>query len=184
MVLASVNDLTIFDWLLLVILTWSTIAAFLRGFILTLFSFLGLTVGFMIASWSYYPIASSLGPFASHPATTQITAFLIIVIGTMLLCGIIGKAVRRTAKAIGLGFFDRLLGAGFGFVRGCLINVALLMVAAAFVPHSPTIAKSRLSSYFLAGAHAVSFVVPQTLQQQFMYGAAQLKHDAPHWIKP
>ena len=184
MALETASDLNIFDWILLITLAWSTISAFLRGLILTLFSFIGLIAGLIIASWFYYPIASTLGPLASFPAATQIAAFFVITIGTMLLCGIVGKAVSRTAKAIGLGFFDRLLGACFGLVRGCLIGVAMLMVAAAFLPHSPTIAKSRLSSYFLAGAHAVSFVVPQTFQQQFMYGAAQLKHDAPHCIKP
>jgi len=102
----------------------------------------------------------------------------------MVLCTLLGKASNRTAHAIGLGFFDRLLGAAFGFVRGCLLGVAILMAVAAFLPGSQWIANSQLSPYFLAGAHAVSFVVPHDLRQQILDGAAQLKHEAPDWIKP
>jgi membrane protein required for colicin V production len=58
------------------------------------------------------------------------------------------------------------------------------MAIAAFLPHSAWIANSRLSPYFLAGAHAVSFVVPPDLQHQILDGAQQLKHNAPDWIKP
>ncbi len=53
----------------------------------------------------------------------------------------------------------------------------------AFLPHSTQIANSRLIPYFLAGVHAVSFVVPAGLQQQLLNGIAELKHNAPDWIK-
>ena len=92
--------------------------------------------------------------------------------------------MNRTVRAVGLGFFDRILGAAFGFARGCLFGVAILMAIAAFLPRSQWLANSELSPYFLAGAHAVSFVVPHDLQKQILEGAAQLKHEAPDWIKP
>jgi membrane protein required for colicin V production len=102
----------------------------------------------------------------------------------MIVSALIGRALHRTADAIGLGFFDRLLGAGFGFVRGCLLGVAILMSATAFLPKTDWIENSHLAPYFLAGVHAVSFVVPHDLQQLILDGVAQLKHNAPDWIKP
>jgi membrane protein required for colicin V production len=114
----------------------------------------------------------------------DVTAFLLIAIGIMILSALIGRTLHRTADAIGLGFFDRLLGAGFGFARGCLLGVAILMAVAAFLPKNGWIENSHLAPYFLAGAHAVSFVVPHDLQQLILDGAAQLKHNAPDWIKP
>jgi membrane protein required for colicin V production len=173
-----------FDCFLIAMLAFSTIMAFVRGIILELFSLGGLIAGILLASWNYKHIAILLGRIITTPATAEIVAFLFIIIGEMVLCTLIGKALNRTAHAIGLGFFDRLLGALFGFARGCLLGVALLMAIAAFLPHSAWIANSRLSSYFLAGAHAVSFVVPHDLQQQILNGAQQLKHNAPDWIKP
>jgi membrane protein required for colicin V production len=176
--------MNLFDCFLIAMLAYSTIVAFLRGIILELFSVAGLIAGILLASWYYKHIAIILGHVITTPATAEIAAFLLIIIGVMLLSTLLGKALNRTAHAIGLGFFDRLLGAVFGFARGCLFGVAILMAIAAFLPHSAWIASSRLSSYFLAGAHAVSFVVPHDLQQQILNGAQQLKHNAPDWIKP
>jgi len=176
--------MNLFDCFLIAVIAYSTIVAFLRGIILELFSLGGLIAGILLASWNYEHLAMLLGKFISKPAIAEIVAFLLIIIVVMVLSTLLGKALNRTAHAIGLGFFDRLLGALFGFGRGCLFGVAILMAVAAFLPHSAWIANSRLSSYFLAGAHAVSFVVPHDLQQQILNGAEQLKHTAPDWIKP
>ena len=180
--------MNLFDWALLVILAYSTIAAFLRGILLELFSLGGLIAGIFLASWNYGILAAFLGKVISPlvhlaPSTFNIISFLLIAIGVMIVCGIAGNMLRRTAHTIGLGFFDRLLGAFFGLARGCLIGIALFMSAAAFLPQSALISNSRLAPYFLAGVHAVSFVVPQDLQQQLLNGIAQLKHNAPDWIK-
>src|ERR1700678_1865793 len=173
-----------FDGFLIAMLAYSTIIAFVRGIILELFSLGGLIAGILLASWNYSHIAAFLGRIITNPAAAQIAAFLFIVVGVMILSTILGKALNRTAHAIGLGFFDRVLGAIFGLARGCLSGVAILMAVAAFLPHSAWAENSRLSPYFLAGAHEVSFVVPHDLQQQILNGAQQLKHNAPDWIKP
>ena len=176
--------MNLFDCFLIAILAYSTVMAFVRGIILELFSLGGLIAGILLASWNYNHVALFLSRLVTTQAIAQIIAFLFIVIVVMVLSTLLGKALNRTAHAIGLGFFDRLLGAVFGLARGCLFGVAILMAVAAFLPHSAWIANSRLSPYFLAGVHAVSFVVPHDLQQQILNGAQQLKHTAPDWIKP
>lgn len=176
--------MNLFDCFLIALLVYSTVMAFLRGIVIELFSLGGLIAGILLASWNYGRVAPLLGRLISNPATTQVIAFLLIVSVVMVLATLIGRALNHTIHAIGLGFFDRSLGAVFGFARGCLFGVAILMAIAAFLPHSDWIENSRLSSYFLAGAHAVSFVVPHDLQQQILNGAQQLKHNAPNWIKP
>jgi membrane protein required for colicin V production len=175
--------MTLFDWFLIAILAYSTIRAFMRGIILELFSLAGLIAGILLAAWNYPQVALQLGKLITAPAVAQIVAFLLIVVGVMLLAAILGKLLHRTASAVGLGFFDRLLGAGFGFLRGCLFGVAIMMAVAAFLPDSAQVSKSQTAPYFLTGAHAVSFVVPHDLQQQILNGAARLKHNAPDWIK-
>ena len=176
--------MTPFDIFLAAILAYSTIAAFLRGILREAFSLGGLIAGVLLASWNYRQLALLLGHLITTPATAQVVAFLLILIGVTVIAALTGRVLHHTADAIGLGFFDRLLGAVFGFVRGCLLCVVILMVAAAFWPQIPWISNSRLSSYFLGGAHAVSFVVPHELQQQILEGAEQIKHNAPDWIKP
>jgi len=174
----------LFDWMLLTIVAYSTIKAFIRGIILELFSLGGLIAGILLASYNYEQVAFLLRSIVKTSTTAQILAFFLIAIGIMLLSSLLGKLLNHTAQAIGLGFFDRLMGAAFGFLRGCLIGVVILMAIAAFLPQSQWIEDSQLSSYFLAGAHGVSFVVSHDLQQRFLSGAGQLKHTAPDWIKP
>ncbi|WP_213806077.1 CvpA family protein [Granulicella sp. dw_53] len=183
--LASLNAV---DWLLVAILAYSTIRAFLRGIVLELFSLGGLIAGILIASWNYQrlapPLQRLLRPiFNAAISIWNIVAFLLIVLGIMLIAYLAARLIRGTAHTIGLGFFDRLLGALFGIVRGCLLGVALLMAATAFLPQSTWVENSRLTPYFLAGVHAVSFVVPRGLQQKLLNGIAQLKHSGPDWIK-
>lgn len=173
-----------FDCLLIAVLAYSTIAAFVRGLVMELFTLGGLIAGIVLASWNYPWVAQRLHGLIATPATANVVAFLLIAIGVMVLAAILGKILHRTADVIGLGFFDRLAGAGFGLVRGCLLGVAILMAAAAFLPNSAWVKNSQLAPYFLAGAHAVSFVVPHDLRQQILEGADAIKHTAPDWIKP
>jgi membrane protein required for colicin V production len=175
--------MNLFDWFLIIVLALSTISAFVRGLLLELFSLGGLIAGILLASWNYHNFASLLSRLITNPAGANVVAFLLIAIGVMILCTVAGKVLNTTANAIGLGFFNRLLGAVFGFARGCLIGVAIMMAAAAFLPPAPWMTNSYLAPYFLAGAHAVSFVVPHDLQQLIRDGAQELKHNAPDWIK-
>jgi membrane protein required for colicin V production len=176
--------MNLFDWFLVSVLAWSTVSAFVRGIIIELFSVGGLIAGILIASWNYTHAAKLLERFVSNVPAAKITAFLLLAIGIMILSTLLGRALNRTAHAIGLGFFDRILGAAFGFGRGCLIGVVIFLAVAAFKPSSPWVENSWLSPYFLAGAHAVSFVVPHDLQHLIRDGAEQIKHNAADWIKP
>jgi membrane protein required for colicin V production len=178
------NGYNLFDLFLFALLAYSTVVAFVRGFLRELFFFGGLILGLVVAAWNYEHVAQLLARFITTASSAHIVAFFLIVLGVMLASGLIGRALSRTVHAVGLGFFDRLLGAVFGFARGCLLGVTILIAAAAFFPETAWISNSRLSPYFLAGAHAVSFVVPHDLQQQILNGAQQLKHNAPDWIKP
>jgi membrane protein required for colicin V production len=173
-----------FDWLLLAVLAYSTIMAFARGLLRELFSLGGLVAGLLLASWYYPWLAQKLHHVISTKEVANATAFLLIAVGVMLLATILGRLLHNTASAVGLGFFDRLGGAGFGLLRGCLLGVAILMAAAAFLPQSSGFKNSQLAPYFLTAAHAVSFVVPPDLRQRILNGAVELKHNTPDWIKP
>jgi membrane protein required for colicin V production len=175
--------MNLFDWFLVAILAYSTIVAFMRGILLELFSLGGLIVGFLLAAWNYQALAAVFSRLITTVWVADLVAFLLIAVGVMVVSAVIGRTLHRTADAIGLGFFDRVLGAGFGFARGCLLGVAILITATGFLPKNDWIENSHLAPYFLAGVHAVSFVVPHDLQQQILDGAAQLKHNAPDWIK-
>ena len=172
-----------FDWFLVLVLLLSTIMAFLRGIIRALFSFAGFIIGILVASWNFAVLAAHLGSVISSVAVAEIVSFVLILSLVVMVFHLAAALLQRTVKAVGLGFVDRFLGAIFGFFRGCLFGVAVLMALAAFVPHSPWIENSVLAPYFITGAHAVSFVVPEHFQARIADGATHLLHQTPDSLK-
>jgi membrane protein required for colicin V production len=171
------------DWLLAILLTYSVVRAAMRGFFQETFALGGLILGFLFACWFYRLLAIDLKGLITSLQIAELAAFLLILAGTMIVASLLGRILRHTASAIGLGFVDRLLGAVFGLLRGALLGVALLLAVTAFLPRSPWVENSDLAPYFLRAAHAVSFVMPSDLKLRLLDGLDHLKHRTPDWIK-
>ena len=175
----SARSLTSFDWFLVAMVVISGLMAFRRGLVRMLFSLAGSIAGILLASWNYLRVGDWLQRWITSTTTAQILAFVAIVLGVMVVFSIAAGLVRRTVQAVGLGFMDRLAGAGIGAVRGVLLGVATMMTLAAFAPGLGWAKNSVLAPYFLAGAHAVSFVVPHGFEQQMSDGASHLLKNTP-----
>jgi membrane protein required for colicin V production len=171
------------DWLLVILLAYSAVRAFLRGFFQEAFALGGLILGFLFACWFYRPLSLDLRGVITSTQIAELAAFLLILAGIMICASLLGRLLRHTASAIGLGFVDRLLGAAFGLVRGALLGVALLLATTAFLPSAPWIENSHLAPYFLRAAHAVSFVMPSDLKRRLLDALDHLKRTSPDWIK-
>ncbi len=176
--LAQLASLNAFDWMLVLVLAWSVILAFIRGIIREVFGLAGTVIGLLLAAWNYTQFAAWLSRWIDSPAAAEISAFLLIALGIMILCTLLGRLLRGTAHTIGLGFLDRVAGAGFGLLRGSILAMGILMAATAFLPPQSLIAQSRLGPYFLAAAREVSFVVPQDLQKRITGGINSIGHIA------
>ncbi len=171
------------DWLLGILLVYSVTRAAMQGFFREAFALGGLVLGFLFACWYYRSAAIHLKGLINTLPLAEFAAFLLILVATMVVASLLGRLLRSTASAVGLGFFDRLLGALFGLLRGCILGTALLMAFTAFLPTAPWISNSLLAPYFLRAAHAVSFVMPSDLKSRLHDGIEHLKHTAPDWIK-
>jgi membrane protein required for colicin V production len=174
----TLSQLDGFDWILIVILAISTIAALRRGLLRTVFGMIGVVAGILIASWNYEDVARALDAWIANHATARAVAFLLIVITVTFAVSLLASLLRKTVKTLGLGIVDTLLGGCFGFIRGGLAGVALVMGITAFMPRSEWVAQSKLTPYFLAGAHAVSFVVPGDLKERIANGTWRLNHSS------
>ncbi|WP_263418253.1 CvpA family protein [Terriglobus albidus] len=166
------------DYAIVALLAWSVIAAFLRGLIRSLFSLAGIALGIVLAGVYYERVAALLTRWVTARSAAETAAFLIIAFAVMLLATLAGFAIRKSCEAIGLGMADRLAGACFGFLRGCLAVTAIVMAIAAFLPKSTLFRQSYLAPYFLTASHGVSFIVPTDFQQRVMNGVSQLKNEA------
>ncbi len=154
------------DWILLAIVAFSTVRAVMRGLISALFGLLGVVGGFQLASWNYVGVGNWLytRQMISSLSTARITAFIVLAVAIVVFFELVGRGVKRTAHAVGLGMIDRVLGGSFGLLRGVLMGVILIVGLQTFTPQSTWVQGSHLSRYFLAAPHAVSFVVPHDLR--------------------
>ena len=78
-------------------------------------------------------------------------------------------------KEVGLRWFDRVLGALFGALRGALIVMVLVMSLASFGPGSKALASSQFGWYFLVLGRAAVVAAPAELRDQFRRGISAAK---------
>jgi membrane protein required for colicin V production len=79
-------------------------------------------------------------------------------------------AVSRMFKTVGLGWLDRLLGAGFGAAKAALVGIALSLVLTAFPLQGTApeaLAGSRLAPYVSQAAHVLALATPRELRAGF-----------------
>ncbi|HTV83158.1 MAG TPA: CvpA family protein [Acidobacteriaceae bacterium] len=176
--------MTIVDWLIVVVLVVSVLSAAKAGLVVEIFSLAGLVLGLLLASWDY----QSLMPWWSHwfhsAAAVEALSFLSIAFGVMILAALGGRMVRWSVKAVGLGWADRMAGAVFGLVKGCVMVMIAVMVVAAFCPHAAWLRRSRLAPGFLAMAQEAAVVAPADLAGRIRSGVTDLRKEQPDWLKP
>lgn len=125
--------------------------ACLRGFFLGLireaFSLGSLGAAYMVVRAFVGPVAAWIGEISEgriNPALEPWAAGALLVLVTIGAVTTIGRIVRRGARAVGLGFVDRVGGALLGATEGVLVVVMLIMLVGDRIGRDhPAIAGSR-----------------------------------------
>jgi membrane protein required for colicin V production len=77
---------------------------------------------------------------------------------------------------VGLRWFDRILGAAFGLLRGCLTAAVVVLAFTTFNPQSTWLDDSELAPYFLVVANGASWLAPADVRARFREGAQLVTH--------
>ena len=116
------------DALLLGVLLLSTLVGVVRGLVYEMLSVVGWFAAYFAAQWltpevaPYIPVGES-GSSLNHGA-----AFAITFVAALIVWGLAARLLRMLIRATPLSLLDRLLGAGFGFIRGMIVLLALATV--------------------------------------------------------
>lgn len=165
------------DAVLLILLLGSAVSAFRKGFSRELVGLGAAIVGLVLGTWFYGTAGSYLLDFVSSRLLANFIGF-VLVFGSVLLAGsLIGRILNYFVKAVGLSIFDRLLGAGFGLLRGTLLAIALVMAMMAFSSSGAprAVVHSRLAPYVLDAAGVCASMAPFELKQGFRSSYKQAK---------
>jgi membrane protein required for colicin V production len=122
------------NWLDIVILVAFAVPAFIglrQGLIKAALSLAGVIVGVILASNFYEELGGAM-TFISNPDVANIAAYIIILVVVMIIANVLAQVLKFTAKAVMLGWIDRLGGAVFGLFVGALFMGAILAAVVNF----------------------------------------------------
>ena len=124
------------DWTLLAVLTLSVAVGLVRGFVFECLSLAGWVAAWFAAQWGAPVLAPYLPPLSigsAGSALKQGLAFVLVFVAALIAWSLLARLIRMLIHATPLSLPDRLLGAGFGLLRG----VVLLLVVATVVAFTP-----------------------------------------------
>lgn len=159
--------MSLLDVLLIVIIGGSVVFGFLAGFARAGIGFLAAVTGILFGFWFYGVPAAWVHTFVSSVAISNLTGFLIVFFACALLGGLIGNLLARLFKWTGLSWLDRIMGAGFGLVRGGLAAVAFVSVLMAFTPRPMPawMTGSLLLPYAIDASNVLASLAPRALKE-------------------
>ena len=130
----------------------------------------------MFGFWFYGIPAVWIHKFVSSVAFSNLVGFLVVFFACTSLGGLIGKLLSKLFKWTGLSWLDRLMGAGFGLVRGSLMAVAFVSVLMAFTPRPVPawMTGSFLLPYAIDTSNVLASLAPRALKDPVReYGSAR-----------
>jgi membrane protein required for colicin V production len=120
--------LTWIDWGFLAVLAISTLAGFMRGLVREGLGLAAWVIALLAARLLAEPVADLLSGVIDNPDGRLVLAFILVILGVVLLCGIVIRMVHAAVEWVGMGFFNRVAGACFGVARGAAVLVVATIV--------------------------------------------------------
>ena len=174
------------DIVILAIVGLSVLTSLRKGFSREIIGLIAVVLALLLGIWFYGIPAGWLAPYLSSHGLANFGGFFLVFCGVLALGAVASAVAGRFLKVTGLSFFDHLLGAGFGLVRGTLIALALVTGLMAFsqknVPPE-AIVRSRVAPYVTGAADLLAAMAPYELKEGFRKTYTQVKaawEDALH----
>jgi len=121
--------MTLFDYTVLLIVGLSILLSVMRGAVREILALSSWVAAFLVANAYGVWLAAQLPAAIPGEALKLLAAFIILFLTTLLLMSLFTIALSELVKTVGLGTFDRGLGAIFGLARGLLIVMVLVLLA-------------------------------------------------------
>ncbi|MFZ6768570.1 CvpA family protein [Undibacterium sp. Di26W] len=156
--------MTLFDYLVILVLVCSIVISTLRGLIKEILSLVSWVVAFVVANAFSETLAGWLPDAVPGQILRLIVAFIALFIGVRLMMALIIMAFDAVIKASGLTLADRGLGGLFGLARGCvLVLAAVLVCGMTSIPKQAFWTGAVLSPIAEAAARAILPLLPESI---------------------
>ena len=168
------------DILFATVILLSTVCAFFKGMFREIIGIGVIILGFALAVLYWRVPAAKLVNFGLSGIVADLSGFLGIFLGCVLIGTIIAFIVDRFLKAVKLKWIDRILGAVFGFLRGWIFSAIVVLALTAFPAKNSFTSRSILVPYLLGSAGLLIHVTPDHLKEKFEERSKQILN---YWSK-
>lgn len=126
------------DWIFLAVLLLSMVIGAWRGLVFEVLSLLTWAAAFVLAQW-FAPDAAGWLPMGNAAEPVRYAAgFVLVFILSIFAGSLVAFLIKKLVAAVGLRPADRLLGAGFGLLRGVVLLLAVTVVVGMTSLHTAT----------------------------------------------
>jgi len=163
--------MTIFDFVVLIIIVVSVLLSIVRGIVRESLSLAGWVVAYMVAKIFAKDFVTVLPLSITDESLRMVVSFSAVFLVVLIVMSMVTMLASVLIRTVGLGSADRLLGALFGFARGLLV-VLLLVLSAGLtaLPQELFWRKALLSKPLETGVIMIMPWLPRGLSRRVNYG--------------
>ena len=166
---------TILDILVLTLIIFSVVMSAMKGFIREVFGLATIVLAILLSAWTYRPASGLFKDVVKTENLALFFGFSVVFVGTLLAGFLIIGLITKFTKFAKLQWFDRLLGAAFGFVRGWALGSIIFLGLTAFDIQTERVRSSFLGPYMLPGARVIAVMTPYDMKARFLVGYRQIE---------
>ena len=130
-----ISSVSIFDSIVIIIFFYCVIQCFLKGFSLSLISFMKWVLSTVVTIILVPKLQPYVGDYIESDFINNVGIGVVIFVMTLFLTIIIGKALSRAVTWTGVGSIDKTFGILFGFFKGYVISVCIFSILNWFYPY-------------------------------------------------
>ena len=129
------SSINLFDIFFLIILSYSIIQCFLKGFSLSLISFMKWIISTIITIILVPRFQPTVSEYIESEFINNVGLGVVIFSITLFITILIGKSLSKAVTWTGVGSIDKVFGLLFGFFKGYIVSVCLFSIFNWFYPY-------------------------------------------------
>ncbi len=133
--LEIVSNVNVFDFIVIIILIYSIIQCYIKGFSLSFISFMKWILALVVTIILVPKLQPWVSEYIESDFINNIGLGIAIFICTIFLTIVAGKSLSRAVTWTGLGSIDKTFGLIFGFFKGYVVSICVFSLLNWFYPY-------------------------------------------------
>jgi len=130
-----INNINLLDVFFLIVLIYNVVQCFLKGFSLSLISFMKWVVSTVVTIILVPKLQPTISEYIQSDFINSFGLGIAIFIFTLFITIVIGKTLSKAVTWTGVGSIDKIFGFLFGFFKGYVVSICLFSIFNWFYPY-------------------------------------------------